>query len=451
MAELIRIKRGLDIKLKGKAGQIFGKLEPATLFSVRPDDFQGVKPKVVVKEGDAVKAGTVLFYDKENPEMKFVSPVSGTVLAVNRGDRRKVLDLRIQSDGANASEPFEKCDPSKLSAEKVKEIMLSSGFWPFIKQRPYDIVADPKQEPKAIFISGFDTAPLAPEYDYILEGKLEEFQLGVNALAKLTKGKVHIGINIENASKVYKGTKGVQIHEFEGPHPTGNVGVQIHHIDPVNKGEVVWCVNPQDVVTIGTAFKKGLYDFSKIIILAGSCVKKPTYYRTTYFAQLSNLFESNVLNPENARFISGNVLTGRQIAPDGFLGAYDSQVTVIPEGNQSEFLGWIMPRLKKFSVNHSYFSWLLGSSKEYDLDTNINGGQRAFIMSGEYDKVFPMDILPEFLVKAILAKDIDRMEQLGIYEVAPEDFALCEFVCTSKIETQRVVREGLDFLRKEMA
>lgn len=451
MAELIRIKRGLDIKLKGKAEQFFGKAEPATLFSIRPDDFQGIKPKVVVKDGDAVKAGTVIFHDKANPEMKFVSPVSGTVLAVNRGDRRKVLDIRIQSDGANASESFVKADPSKMTAEEVKGVMLASGFWPFIKQRPYDVVADPNQTPKAIFISGFDTAPLAPEYDYILEGKLEEFQLGVNALAKLTTGKVHVGISIESASKVYKGTKGVELHEFDGPHPAGNVGVQIHHIDPINKGEAVWCVNPQDVVTIGAAFKKGAYDFSKIIVLSGGCVKKPAYYRTAYFAQLSNIFEGNIDDTEAVRYISGNVLTGAQIAKDGFLGAYDSQVTVIPEGNKSEFLGWIMPRLAKFSVNHSYFSWLLGKRKEYNLDTNINGGERAFIMSNEYDKVFPMDILPEFLVKAIIAKDIDKMEQLGIYEVAPEDFALCEFVCTSKIETQRIVREGLDFLRKEMA
>lgn len=451
MAELIKIKRGLDIKLKGKAGQFFGKAEPAALFSVRPDDFQGVKPKVVVKDGDAVKVGTVLFCDKANPEMKFVSPVSGTVLAVNRGDRRKVLDICIQSDGEYVSEPFEKADPSKMTAEEVKKVMLASGFWPFIKQRPYDVVADPTQVPKAVFISGFDTAPLSPEYDYILEGKAEEFQLGVNALAKLTTGKVHIGISVENASKVYKGTKGVELHEFVGPHPAGNVGVQIHHVDPINKGEAVWCVNPQDVVTIGTAFKKGAYDFSKIIVLSGSCVKKPAYYRTTYFAQLSNLFAGNIDDSCDVRYISGNVLTGRQIAADGFLGAYDSQVTVIPEGNKSEFLGWIMPRLGKFSFNHSYFSWLLGSSKEYDLNTNINGGERAFIMSNEYDRVFPMDILPEFLVKAIIAKDVDRMEQLGIYEVAPEDFALCEFVCTSKIETQRIVREGLDFLRKEMA
>ncbi|HOU68546.1 MAG TPA: Na(+)-translocating NADH-quinone reductase subunit A [Paludibacteraceae bacterium] len=451
MAEVIRIKRGLDIKLKGKSEEVFGKSEPATLFSVRPDDFQGIKPKVIVKDGDAVKAGSVLFYDKANPEMKFVSPVSGTILAVNRGDKRKFLDIRIQSDGKFESESFQKVNPSSMTSEKVKELLLSSGFWPFIKQRPYDIVANPNEKPKAIFISGFDTAPLAPDYDFVIQGKKEEFQLGVDALAKLTNGKIHIGVNVESASKIYKSLTGVEIHEFDGPHPTGNVGVQIHHIDPINKGESVWTINPQDVVTIGTAMKKGIYDFSKVIVLDGSSVKHPAYYRTVYGAQISNIVKGNVVETTPLRYISGNPLSGRHVSADGFLGAYDTQICVIPEGNTSEFLGWIMPRFKKFSVNHTYFSWLMGSNKEYALDTNLNGGERAFIMSNEYHKVFPMDILPEFLIKAILAKDIDKMEQLGIYEVAPEDFALCEFVCTSKIETQRIVREGLDYIRKELA
>lgn len=447
---VIRIKKGLDIKLKGKADSVFVKSEPASLFSIKPDDFLGIKPKVLVNEGDEVKAGTVLFRDKVNPEINFVSPVSGVVKAVNRGDRRKLLDILIQSDGNFESVPLEKVNPSSLSKEEVKSLLLSMGFWPFLKQRPYDIVANPQDEPKAIFISGFDSAPLAPDYDFILEGKKDEFQIGINALAKLTKGSINIGINVENASKVYKNTTGVKINEFVGPHPVGNVGVQIHHVDPINKGEIVWVINPQDVVTIGTAFKKGAYDFSKIVVCDGGSVKKPAYYRTHYFAQITNIVADNV-EPGNVRYVSGNPLSGKRIEKDGFLGAYDAQITVIPEGNNSEFLGWIMPRLNKFSVSHSYFSWLLGDSKEYNLDTNINGGERAFIMSGEYDKVFPMDILPEYLVKAIIAKDIDRMEQLGIYEVAPEDFALCEFVCTSKIETQRIVREGLDYLRKELA
>lgn len=451
MSETIKIKKGLDINLKGKASEVYAKAELPEIFSVRPDDFHGIKPKTVVKEGDPVKVGTVLFYDKMNPDVKVVSPVSGEVVAVNRGERRKVLDIQIKSDGSFASEAFTKGKPSSMTKEQVKELLSNGGFLSFIKQRPYDVVANPSDAPKAIFISGFDTAPLAPNYDFIMVGREEEFQLGVDALAKVSGAAVHIGINIENASKVYKKTKGVELHEFEGPHPTGNVGVQINHVDPINKGEIVWVVNAQDVAMIGKAFQTGVLDFSRSVVLAGSSVKAPAYYKMVLGASISNIVANNI-EGDNVRFISGNPLSGTQISANGFLGAFDAQISVIPEGDKNdEFLGWIMPRFKKFSVSHSYFSWLLGSGKEYEIDTNINGGERAFIMSGEYDNVFPMDIYPEALVKAIMAQDIDKMEQLGIYEVAPEDFALCEFVCTSKIETQRIVREGLDFLRKELA
>lgn len=451
MSEVIRIKKGLDINLKGKAKEVFSKAQLPDLFAVRPDDFHGIKPKTVVKEGDSVKVGSVLFYDKANPDLKVVSPVSGEVIAVNRGDRRKVLDIRIKSDGNFDSVPFVKAKPSSMSKEEVRKAILDAGFFAFIKQRPFDVIANPEDTPKAVFISGFDTAPLAPNYDFIMVGRDEEFQLGVEALAKFSGAKVHVGINVDNASKLFKLAKGVEIHEFQGPHPAGNVGVQIHHVDPINKGEIVWTVNAQDVAMIGKAFQTGLLSFSRSVVLAGSSVKNPSYCKMVYGASISNIVANNI-EGDNVRYISGNPLTGTQIPADGFLGAFDSQVTVIPEGDKNnEFLGWIMPRLKKFSVSRSYFSWLLGSSREYEIDTNVNGGERAFIMSGEYDKVFPMDIYPEFLVKAILARDIDKMEQLGIYEVAPEDFALCEFVCTSKIETQRIVREGLDYLRKELA
>lgn len=453
MAEVIRIKKGLDIKLKGKVA-VDGYDREAVLpelFSVCPDDFHGVKPKVVVNEGDRVKVGSVLFFDKNNPDVKFVSPASGEVVSVNRGERRKLLNVLIKSDGSFESEPFTKADPKDLSAEEVRGLLLNGGFWPFIKQRPYDVVANPNDKPKAIFISGFDSAPLAPNYDFTLDGMKNELQLGVNALAKLTDGKVHIGIHKDNASKVFKEVRGAEVHVFDGPHPAGNVGVQIHHIDPINKGEVVWVVNPHDVVAIGKAFSKGVISFERPVVLVGSEVIKPLYYKSYFGASISNMVKGNVKEGANVRYISGNPLTGKQIAADGFVGAYDSQITVLPEGDHYEFLGWIMPRLAKFSVSKSYLSWLMGGSKEYALDTNINGGERAFIMSGEYDKVFPMDILPEFLVKAILSKNIEEMENLGIYEVAPEDFALCEFVCTSKIETQKIVREGLDYLRKELA
>jgi Na+-transporting NADH:ubiquinone oxidoreductase subunit A len=450
MAEVIRIKRGLDIKLQGKAKDVFTKADLPDLFAVFPDDFHGIRPKVVVKEGETVKVGSVLFYDKKNPDIKVVSPASGTILAVNRGEKRKVINILIQSDGLFESIELERINPADYNANQVKKFLLDSGFWPFIKQRPYDIVANPEDTPKAIFISGFDSAPLAPDYDFILVGKNEDFQMGIDVLSKLVLGKIHVGINVERASKIFRDTKNIEIHEFKGPHPAGNVGVQIHHISPINKGEVVWTLNPQDVIGIGKAFRKGKIDFSRCVVLAGCAVKKPAYYKSVFGASITNIVKDNVVQNEKVRYISGNPLTGKQIMADGFLGAYDSQITIIPEGDNYEFVGWIKPRLDKFSVNRSYFSWLM-RNKEYCLNTNLNGGERAFIMSGEYDKVFPMDILPEFLVKAILAKDIDKMEQLGIYEVAPEDFALCEFVCTSKIETQRIVREGLDFLRRELA
>ena len=453
MAESIKIKKGLDIKLKGKAAEIKSDALQSQFFSMRPDDFHGMTPKVAVKEGDAVKVGSVLFYDKANPDLKVVSPCSGTVEAVNRGERRKVLDIRLKSDGKFESVPFAKAQPSQLSSADVKKILLESGFFAFINQRPYDVVANPNDCPKAIFISALDSAPLAPSYDYVFgyDQCREDLQRGVDALAKLTTGKVYVSTHKDSASRAFKELKNVVITEFEGPHPAGNVGVQINHIDPINKGEVVWTVSPYDVLAIGKAFDKGAIDFSRLIALVGSSVSKPSYYKTYPGAEIASVVKGQV-SEENVRYISGNPLTGRQVSKDGFIGAFAHQITVIPEGNKNnEFLGWILPRLNKFSTSRSYCSWLFGSKKEYVADTNLNGGERAFIMSGEYDAVFPMDILPEFLVKAIMDKDIDKMEQLGIYEVAPEDFALCEYVCTSKIETQRIVREGLDFLRKELA
>ncbi|MCQ2189041.1 MAG: Na(+)-translocating NADH-quinone reductase subunit A [Paludibacteraceae bacterium] len=452
MAESIKIKKGLDIKLKGKAEDTKEDALQSQFFSMRPDDFHGMTPKVAVKEGDAVKVGSVLFCDKANPELKVVSPCSGTVVAVNRGERRKVLDIRLESDGKFESVPFEKAEPSQLKSDDVKKRLLECGFFAFINQRPYDVVANPNDAPKAIFISGFDSAPLAPSYDYVFgyDQCVEDLQRGVDALAKLTSGKVYVSTHKDSASRAFKELKNVSLYEFEGPHPAGNVGVQIHHISPINKGEIVWTISPYDVLAIGKAFGKGSIDFSRLIALVGSSVEKPKYYKTYPGAEIASVVKGQV-KEENVRYISGNPLTGTQVGKDGFIGAFAHQITVIPEGNKNnEFLGWIMPRLSKFSTSRSYFSWLLGD-KEYVADTNVNGGKRAFIMSGEYDAVFPMDVLPEFLVKAIMDKDIDKMEQLGIYEVAPEDFALCEYVCTSKIETQKIVREGLDFLRKELA
>ncbi|UCH15365.1 MAG: Na(+)-translocating NADH-quinone reductase subunit A, partial [Bacteroidales bacterium] len=416
---------------------------------VKPTDFHNLIPKLTVKTDDIVKAGTPLFFDKYHPEVYLTSPVSGRVTAINRGERRQVLQVVIEADAEIEYESFVKGEPSRMSVKDIKNNLLKSGLWPTIRQRPYDIIANPEDMPKAIFISAFDTAPLAPDYDFIVKDCEADFQTGIDALSKLTVGSVHVNINDEYpASQVFIGARSVQVNRIRGPHPAGTVGIQIHHIDPVNKGDIVWYINPQDVITIGRLFTSGIYDASKVIALAGSEVLKPRYYKIIGGTSIKNIIKDNITDGNN-RFISGNVLTGSKIARDGFLGYYDSLITVIPEGDHFELLGWAMPGFSKYSVSRSFWSWLM-SNREFRLDTNLNGGIRAFVMTGQYEKVFPMDIFPVQLVKAVFIKDIDLMEKLGIYEVAPEDFALCEFVCTSKIDVQNIIREGLDFMIKEM-
>ena len=451
MSKVIKIRKGLNINLKGKAEKIFIKAAPSELYAVKPTDFHGLVPKLDVEVGQEVKAGTSLFHDKNMPDILFTSPVSGTVKVINRGERRRILEVIVEKNKNEILyEAFKKGDPLSLSKEEVLSNLLKSGLWPAIRQRPYDIIANPQDSPKAIFISAFDTAPLAPDYDLIVKESGKEFQAGINALTKLTDGKVHLNINAEYpASQVFKGAANVQLNSFIGPHPSGNVGIQIHHIDPINKGEIVWFVSPQDVILMGRLFLNGVYDASWIISLAGSEVLKPRYYKLIKGASIKNITEENITEGCH-RYISGNVLTGTKIEHDGFLGYYDSQVIVIPEGYHHEFLGWAMPGLKKYSATRTFFSWLT-PRKEFRVDTNFNGGRRAFVMTGQYEKVVPMDIYPMQLFKAIIIEDIDLMEQLGIYEVAPEDFALCEFVCTSKTEIQSIVRKGLDLMIKEMS
>lgn len=450
MSEVIRIKKGLNIRLQGKADKIFVKAERAATYGIRPTDFPGLIPKVVVKPDDKVKAGSPLFYDKYRPEVLFTSPVNGTVLAINRGERRRVLEVVVKADTSDDFVTFTKASPASLSRDEVVANIQQSGLWPAIRQRPYNIIANASDEPKAIFISGFDTAPLAPDYDFVVKGCETDFQTGIDALRKLTKGKIHLNLSSEYpASKVFTGAKGVQLNYFNGPHPAGNTGVQIHHLDPINKGEVVWALSPQHVIAIGRLFNEGIYDPEMVVALTGSEVLRPRYYKLKAGASVANIAADNV-KAGTVRYISGNVLTGTRIAPDGHIGFYDAQVTVIPEGNHFEFLGWAMPGLKKFSVSRSFFSWLQ-IDREYRLDTNLNGGIRPFVVSGQYEKVLPMDIYPVHLLKAILAEDIDQMENLGIYEVAEEDFALCEFVCTSKIEVQSIIRKGLDMMVSEMS
>lgn len=453
MANVIKLRKGLDIHLKGKATEEFLSVREPGYYALVPDDFPGVTPKVVVKEGEKVKAGGSLFVNKNYPEIKFVSPVSGTVTKVERGERRKVLNITVQADTQQEYEEFEKKDVSKLSAEEVKSLLMEAGLFAFIRQRPYDVIADPSVAPRAIFVSSFDSKPLAPDFEFVLKGDEQNFQTGLNALSKMAK--TYLSVSAKQKAPAITQAKNVIINTFDGPHPAGNVGVQINHIDPINKGETVWTVAAQDVILMGRFFNNGRIDFTRTVALTGSEVFTPAYCKIKLGAQLSNVFSGCVDKGADLRFISGNVLTGKRVARDGFLGAFDNELTVIPEGaDVHEFLGFIMPRTNQFSVSHSYFSWIIDKfnpKRTYTLDARIKGGKRNIIMSHEYDRVLPMDIMPEYLIKAIIAGDIDRMEQLGIYEVAPEDFALCEFVDSSKQELQKIVRQGLDNLRAEMA
>ncbi len=450
MANVIKLRKGLDINLKGKPANEVVALPASDAYSLVPDDFTGVTPKVVVKDQVHVLAGEPLFVDKNHPEVKFVSPVSGVVASVERGARRKVMNIIVTPDKEQQYADFGKKNPADLSGEQVKVALLEAGLFAFMRQRPYDVIANPDDEPRAIFVSAFDSAPLAPDFELQLKGEEANFQTGLDALAKIAK--TYLGVSVKQKSAALTQAKNVTITAFDGPHPAGNVGVQINHVAPVNKGEVVWTIGPEAVIFIGRLFNTGKVNLTRTVALTGSEFEKPCYVKMLVGAKLDNIFKGHVSTGKALRYISGNVLTGKQVKAEGcYLGAFHSQLTVIPEGNDvHEMLGWIMPRVNDFSTSRSYFSWLQGK-KEYVMDARVKGGERHMIMSGEYDSVFPMDIYPEYLVKAIIAGDIDKMEALGIYEVAPEDFALCEFVCSSKVEVQRIVREGLDALRAEMA
>lgn len=449
MSEVVKIKKGLDINLLGQAEKVFNKSEISTTYAVKPADFHGLTPKLNVNTGELVKAGTTLFTDKTNPEIRFTSPVSGVVKEINRGERRVILEVIVESDGKLESEQFTSGDPADMDRETIIKNLLDSGLWPLIKQRPYAIIAKPGDSPKSIFISAFDSAPLGVDYDFILQNSAREFQTGINALKKLTHGTIHLGVDGKYpVSQVISGLKNVQVTSYKGPHPAGNVGTHIHKLDPINKGELVWTIEPQSVVMIGRLFLTGKYDATKIVALVGSEVLKPAYYKIISGSNIAPLVSNN-LKEGNLRYISGNVLTGTKILHNGFIGFYDSLLSVIPEGNYHEFMGWIAPGLNKFSTSRTYLTWLL-RGKKYRINTNIHGGHRSLMITGKFEQVFPLDILPMQLIKAVIIEDIDLMEKLGIYEVAEEDFALCEFIDTSKTDVQSIIRKGLDLMVKEM-
>ena len=444
---LIKLSKALDIHLQGKAEEKKIQLKSNGKYALVPDDFEGVTPKVVVKEGDKVKAGDALFVNKQYPDVKFASPVSGTVREVVRGERRKVLCIKVDADAQQEFADFGKRDVGSMSGEQVINALLEAGLFGYINQLPYAVSTNPSVQPKAIFVSALRDKPLAADFEYEVKGQEQNFQTGLTALSKIAKSYLGVGVN-----SALKGMNDVVVNVFDGKCPAGNVGVQVNHVDPVNKGEVVWTIgDPTVVLFIGRLFNTGKVNLSRTVALCGSEITSPAYVDMLVGEELSTLLSNSYDASKSVRIINGNVLTGKPTTKEGFLGAHTSEITVIPEGNDAdEMLGWILPRFKQFSVNRSYFSWLLGK-KQYALDARVKGGERHMIMSGEYDRVLPMDIYGEYLIKAIISGDIDRQEQLGIYEVAPEDFALAEFVDSSKLELQRIVREGLNILRKENA
>ena len=450
MSKDIKIKKGLDIKLKGAAEKATENAIISNTCTVRPEDFHGVIPKLLFKVGEKVKAGQALFYDKSNENVKFASPVSGEVIEIARGEKRKILSIKIQADKEQSFEDFGALNVDSAKAEDIKAKLLASGCWAFVKQRPYDIVAKPDVAPKAIFISGYASAPLAADLDYTLAGKEAELQAAVSALAKLTEGQVHIGVGKSNNSPL-AGLSNTTIPKVSGPHPAGNVGTLINKIDPVNKGETVWTVAAQDLVIIGELLLTGKFNAERTIALAGSSVKKPRYFKTKIGSEIATMVYDNGVDKDgNDRIISGNVLTGKQVKPDGALDYYSNVISVIPEGDDYEFFGWNKPIFNKVSTSRALtFSWLT-PKKEFDLNTNTNGEHRAFVLTGSYEEVFPLDIFPLQILKACMYQDLDEMEALGMYEVAPEDFALTEFICVSKQPHQDIIRKGLDLMYKEI-
>ena len=451
MANVIKLRKGLDINLTGKASKdVTLKVAQTDEYALVPEAFVGVTPKVVVREGDHVNAGDALFANKACPDVKFASPVSGTVTAIERGERRKVLCVKVKADAVQTSTDFGKKNVETMDGSAVKQALLEAGLFGYINQLPYAVSTTPDTTPKAIFVSALRDMPLASDFEVELAGNEEAFQAGLTALSKIAK--TYLGVSVDQQSAALSNAKNVELNVFDGPCPAGNVGVQVNNIDPVNKGEVVWTVDPSAVIFFGRLFLTGKVNLHRVIAVAGSEIKTPGYADVLVGTPLSAIVGEQLKQTEHVRLIEGNPLTGKKTTQEAYLGGHTSEITAIPEGDDNdEILGWIMPRTNDFSTSRSYLSWLMGKKKEYNLDARIKGGERHMIMSGEYDKVLPMDIYGEYLIKAIIAGDIDKQEQLGIYEVSPEDFAVAEFVDSSKLELQKIVREGLNILKKENA
>lgn len=451
MSQAIKITKGLDLKL-------YGEPRPEVVetfvseYALKPKDFIGLIPKLLIEEGERVKAGTPLFYAKGKEKIIFTSPVSGTVKQVKRGEKRVIEEVIISADETIEYLDFGASSISELNAEQIKEKLLVSGAWTTLRQRPYSVVPNPDTMPKCIMVTGFSSAPLAPDYSILLKGLGAELQVGVDALKKMTGVTIHVNVPAgQGRAEELAKLNNVEINTFEGKHPCGNVSVQIEKLDPINKGERVWFIDAQDLVVIGRLFLEGRYNTERLVALTGQEVSHPQYYKVRKGASISSLIYNNTTSAE-LRIISGNVLSGTKIEKEGFISAYDNQITIIKEGNEAEFMGWLAPGTKKFSFSRTFLAGFLTNccNRKYEVNTNLHGGRRPFVVTGEFEKVFPMDIYPMQLIKACIIEDIDMMEQLGIYEVDPEDFALCELIDSSKTDIQEIIRKGLDLMRKEM-
>ena len=458
MSETIKIRKGLDLPIGGAAEKRLTDARSITTYAMKPTDFVGLTPRLLVEEGDMVAVGDALFCDKSDERIRFTSPVSGHVKAIVRGEKRKLLEVVVEADSKSL--------PTPMDASAIKETMLKCGLWTQLRQRPFGTVANPDDKPKAIFVSAFSSAPLAPDYDFIMQGREEVLKKGLEALTQLTDGKVHICFRPNQRLAKHLSTlhSPLSIHYIKGPHPAGNIGTQIAHIDPINKGEIIWTMNLQDVAVLGELVATGIYKPERVVAVAGPNIKNPHYYRVRLGACLAEITKSQLLNNEypkmdasetmkENRVISGDILCGTQIAADGFLSAYDDLVSILPEGNYYDFMGWLMPGFRKFSFSRTFLSGLLStfhfSLSNYQFDTNTHGDERPLVFTGNFERVFPFDIYPTQLIKACIIGDIELMENLGIYEVEPEDFALCEFIDTSKTDIQAIIREALEKLRKE--
>ena len=479
MPDTITIRKGLDLPISGKAELRLTDARSITTYAVKPTDFVGLTPRLMVEIGDTVRVGDALFLDKQDERIRFTSPVDGHVKAIVRGEKRKLLEVVVEADFKSASSTSSdyKSSPTPFmqTADEIKEAMLQCGLWTMLRQRPFGTVANPDDKPKAIFVSAFSSAPLAPDYDFVMQDKETFFAKGIEALSKLTDGKVHVCFRPGQKLAEQLSTLNSQLstHFVKGPHPAGNIGTLIAKIDPINKGEVVWTMNAQDVAVLGELVTTGVYRPEKVIAMAGPNIRNPHYYRVKTGACLSEIIKGQLLNnnypkmdaddaAKTNRVISGDILSGTQIAVEGFIGAYDDLVSILPEGDYYDFMGWMMPGVRKFSFSRTFLSGFMPKStfkpmgidlprfeSLWKFDTNTHGDERPLVFTGNFERVFPFDIYPTQLIKACIVGDIELMENLGIYEVEPEDFALCEFIDTSKTDIQAIVREALEKLRKE--